>query len=201
MSRIVYGLCDPRTGALRYIGKTTGSLKRRYNHHISNAALAAAKKTHKSRWIMSLKSLGLTPVVVVIRDGISDADLNEAERHHIRQFKSAGCRLTNGTDGGDGASGYKHTRESKDKSSKSQKGRTLSIEHRLKISIAMKSHGKQNPEHVKKRTAWMKGREISREHREKLRKANLGKKIPPSVRDKMADSIRRYWAQKKACEQ
>ena len=55
MDVFIYSLSDPRTGEIRYVGKTVNLKRRLYGH------LYDDEKTHKSAWIKSLKRLGLKP--------------------------------------------------------------------------------------------------------------------------------------------
>lgn len=90
----IYGLCDPVTGELRYIGKTV-NLKARIRDHMNHKL---TEDNYKSRWLRTLPGL---PKVVVLEE--TDADqLNESEQFHIAYFRSIGARLTNLTIGGDG---------------------------------------------------------------------------------------------------
>ena len=103
----IYGLFDPRTDELRYVGKTEVDFRVRLTKHL-NEAKSNRSQDHKNRWIRKLLSLGLSPQIEVFESAPSD--INEAERWHISYWKFLGCRLTNCGQGGDG---QKHTEESK----------------------------------------------------------------------------------------
>lgn len=95
----IYGLFDPRTDELGYIGKTEMSLKIRLRRHLQASRLKFY--THKNEWIKSLKSQGISPEIEALEELPVD-DLNEAEMFWIQYYRSIGCKLRNGTDGGDG---------------------------------------------------------------------------------------------------
>lgn len=97
---VIYGLSDPRTNQLRYVGKTRQTLARRLGRHLSPSYLRAL--THKNRWLRSLLRAGVHPVIEVLEVCASPLLLDEAERFHIAYWRMIGAHLTNGTDGGDG---------------------------------------------------------------------------------------------------
>jgi hypothetical protein len=96
----IYGLVDPRTGRLRYVGQTTRSLDRRLSEHVADRNLKS--KTRKNSWIKALKHLGLIPNIVAM-EYVPVHELDQAERVHISYYRDLiGSRLTNDTDGGTG---------------------------------------------------------------------------------------------------
>lgn len=92
---LIYGLTDPRTGALRYVGRSSSALKRPREAHGRRC----------QNWVNSLKKQGLVPGILVIQefDQTEDVDgcLNAEERRWIAYYRSVGVRLTNLTDGGE----------------------------------------------------------------------------------------------------
>lgn len=103
MDWLIYTLKNPRTLEVRYVGWTSLSADQRLRTHIAESVVS--QKTHKQRWILSLLSIGLTPVIEVIESGTGDG-WSEAERRWIAFFRASGARLVNGTDGGDGVVGW-----------------------------------------------------------------------------------------------
>jgi uncharacterized protein (DUF433 family) len=134
---IIYGLHDPRTGELRYVGKTTQPLQKRIQGH-----LYEAKSTHRhvSHWLMKLAAENLSPTISVIANAFSEEELNQLEIRHIALARNAGLNLTNLTDGGEGASGFIRTPETCAKLSAANKGRRPSSETRAKISLSNKGN-------------------------------------------------------------
>ncbi|ACC71065.1 GIY-YIG nuclease family protein [Paraburkholderia phymatum] len=96
----IYVLRDPRTHAVRYVGKTVQSLARRLNAHVHRSD---AKKTHRDCWIAGLRMAGLIPVIECV--ATAGADWAECEQFWIAHYRAAGCDLTNQTDGGEGTPG------------------------------------------------------------------------------------------------
>ena len=135
---LIYALCDPRTGEVRYVGKTESAFRTRLNHHIFRAR--KGEKHHVYCWIRKLLSEGVRPEMELVEECFSHEDLAETERFYIAYFRSLGFRLTNHTEGGEGCIGYKHTDEARARMSAIQRGRKRALrgpmptEHRLKIS-------------------------------------------------------------------
>lgn len=57
---IVYGLVDPETGDIMYVGRTVDPYKRMGQH------LKARSNSHRDRWIKSLQNRGLEPTMIVL---------------------------------------------------------------------------------------------------------------------------------------
>lgn len=91
----IYGLCDPETQQLRYIGATY-RLQRRYNEH-----LWEKRDNHRVYWIAALKRRGLAPEMFIIEE-VDRENAFGAERFWIAYFKSIGADPVNSTDGGIG---------------------------------------------------------------------------------------------------
>lgn len=166
----IYGLCDPRDGQLRYVGKTRGSIVKRLRKHMLEAR--SKKVGHKNRWISQLVSIGLKPDAFCIEEAIGDG--REEEIHHIAQFKSIGCRLTNMTLGGEGMLGYVASCETRAKISSSKKGKQRSQETKDKIRASLIGHS------------------VSELTRQKIAKANLGKVLSTKTRDRMKVSREKF---------
>lgn len=124
----IYGLVNPETQELRYIGKTTNTLKRYQSH------CRAKGNSYRDKWIRSLKDAGLMPEMVIIET--CGNDWVEAEKFYIAYFKSLGCLLTNLTAGGEGCEGHKHTDETKRIMRLKKLHKPLSQEHRESLSSA-----------------------------------------------------------------
>jgi group I intron endonuclease len=119
----IYGLMDPITNQVRYIGKSVNP-KQRLRRHIANINLY---DSHKDRWLRKLNENGVRPEIIII-DEVSEDDWQFWETHYIAYFKFLGCSLTNGTDGGDqppSTKGRRHTEESRKKMSDTKKGKPI----------------------------------------------------------------------------
>lgn len=99
----VYGLYDPRTQELRYIGITTLRLHRRLTTHVSSAKNPNTSEynNHRSRWIRTLLSDGIAPDIRLIKACATADEMYQTERDLIARGRQTGVRLTNHSDGGD----------------------------------------------------------------------------------------------------
>ena len=77
----IYGLYDPITKELRYIGKTN-NLRSRLWGHLRDAK--GGQRTHKGAWIRKLLREGAEPIISVIRKATKD-DWQEIEKECIAQ--------------------------------------------------------------------------------------------------------------------
>lgn len=94
----IYGLADPETLEIRYIGKTVNSLKNRLKQHIKHAKNTTNSK--KSTWI---ESIGWSPEIVLLEEGLwTHEELNAKEVSWISSLEELRGDLLNLTPGGDG---------------------------------------------------------------------------------------------------
>jgi len=104
----IYGLIDPRTTEIRYVGRTIASLAFRLMHHIAETQrfqTNAWKTSHKHNWIINLARDGLKPEINLLKTVYSATEelteLISEEENTIAEYKKGG-RLTNTMDGGCG---------------------------------------------------------------------------------------------------
>lgn len=90
----IYALTCPRTGEIRYIGRSV-NIAKRYASHRQQVG-ACSLETHYGRWMNSLTK---PPGIVVIESTESTKD---AEIKHIKEHKDAGFNLVNTGSGGEG---------------------------------------------------------------------------------------------------
>lgn len=131
---LIYGLKDPRTGAIRYVGKSKVGMKRPLSHRVRCRDIR--NKTHIANWVRELQALGLDYEIVVLEYLPNDTAFREAEPRWIAKLRAEGCDLTNATIGGEGVIGRRHTEESKKKMSLARKGRPFSEAHKQALSKA-----------------------------------------------------------------
>jgi group I intron endonuclease len=129
----IYGLLDPDTKEVRYIGKTGRELKHRHREHVTDLK----DNSHKVKWIKKLKTSNKLPIIELIEE-CNELNWSEREKYWITQFTN----LTNSTDGGEDG---KHTKETIDKLRLLNKGKNnpcygkvWSEEERKKLSDARK---------------------------------------------------------------
>lgn len=221
---IVYGMADPRTHEIRYVGKTERTLQRRKTQHLYQAR-HNSPQTHKVAWLRTLLESGVEPEMVILERVSTQETLDAAECRWIKELREQGCRLTNATDGGEGVRNpspearAKMSAASKAKPSRPSpmKGRTHTPEARAKISAAHK--GRPSPKRgvplseetrerlsasLKGRTVWNKGKRMSEEQRAKLRaawkrgrEARSGRPCSPETRAKISAAKRAAAAARK----
>lgn len=130
---LVYGLADPDSLDVRYIGKSSSGLRRPLQHGLPSQL---KKTSYKTNWIRSLLTEGKTYRILVLQEVSSAAELADAERHWIREARGLGWRLTNLTDGGEGIAGFRHSETSRLKMSRTHTGRKRTAATRAKIAAA-----------------------------------------------------------------
>lgn len=105
---IIYGLVDPRTDEIRYVGKSTSGMKRPAWHRVPSSL---RKRSYKTHWIKQLHQQGLTYRIQVLQEKSAASELAEAEICWIADLRAKGVALTNLTAGGEGTSGRVPTAE------------------------------------------------------------------------------------------
>jgi len=155
----IYVLRDPETLEIRYVGKTTQTLKYRLMYHIRDSK----KYSHYAAcWIKGLIKKGLKPTICLV-ESCPTIILNSQEMFWIKVCRKY-CKLTNLTDGGDGNSNQFRSAESK-----------LKIGHTIREKV---KSGEIVYDSVRRQriSEALKGKIVSIETREKLRAINIGKK-------------------------
>jgi|JI10StandDraft_1071094.scaffolds.fasta_scaffold397203_2 hypothetical protein len=95
----IYGLINPETSNILYVGKTSLSLKRRLQLHITKAA---QNKTRKDKWILELIKISRTPEIILLEEP-DRLFANKKEKEWILKFGLS--NLVNGNSGGGGNNG------------------------------------------------------------------------------------------------
>ena len=138
-SIVIYGIVDPITNQLRYIGQTSNFVKRRSAHH--RLSMKHTNNTHVYNWLRSLYNNSITPEFIILEE-CKKEELDELEIFYINYFKMIGCNLTNCTVGGASRRGYKQTLATKQNISIKMKGnnwnlgKVIPIEIRNKMSLS-----------------------------------------------------------------
>ena len=97
MIRCIYGLVDPTSNAIRYVGFTSKKLDRRLWEHIHESK--SRNTCHRHRWIRSLIRNGSLPTIRML-ETVTEENRQERERAWIVALSAN--NLTNSTDGGEG---------------------------------------------------------------------------------------------------
>jgi len=92
----IYGLCDPDTGELRYIGKANNA-EARLKSHIRDAR---RRRTPVYIWMNRLTDKGKRPSLRILQTVCAD-EWEQAEREAIATARANGVRLLNLAEGGD----------------------------------------------------------------------------------------------------
>lgn len=87
-TRGIYGLRDPRTGAVRYIGSSE-HIERRYWQHVERVALDQGGGIWKQAWMLELRRAGLKPDLLILQE-ITCGDMREAESAFIADYELVG---------------------------------------------------------------------------------------------------------------
>ena len=115
MSRfLIYGLVDPRTDEVRYIGKSSSGLVRPKRHFFPSVL---KEKNYKANWLRNVIAAGHSAPVVVLEELDMEDALNDAECFWIAQGRGLGWPLTNLTAGGEGTVGVVRSAATRAKSS------------------------------------------------------------------------------------
>jgi hypothetical protein len=98
----IYGLVDPDSRAVRYVGYTRQPLAERLKYHLWDAKRKRAchGKTRKAVWIRSLVRRRRALEAVILQSGVGE--WMAAEQLWIATFRAAGMDLLNMTIGGRG---------------------------------------------------------------------------------------------------
>ncbi len=137
MKYIIYGLVDPFTGQLRYIGKSEEGMKRPLQHSMPSL-LAKNTNPHKCNWVRSvLAKCGIVEILII--QEFQEAEiLDQAEIHWISYFRGLGCNLLNISTGGEaGTKGWKQSPETIAKRVAHFKGVPKTQECKDKISATL----------------------------------------------------------------
>ena len=87
----IYGLVDPRTGQIRYVGQTQNHPEVRLDGHIKKRD----ENREKLRWLDELRLLSLKPTVVVLGYAATLDEALKVEREWIMRGMRAEWPLTN----------------------------------------------------------------------------------------------------------
>ncbi len=165
---VIYALCEPETGEVRYIGKAVDLQRRLWKHY---TPIHLAPETHKNRWLRQVLARGLKPGVLVL-ERVEGRPWQEAEREWIARYREAGAKLTNILDGGDGG----------------RMAAELSAETRAKISTKAKQRKRPPmPQFLREKLLKIHtGAKRTEETRAKQRAVALGRKATPEQRARMS---------------
>ena len=152
MTTYIYGLIDPFTNDVRYIGKSIRPDGRLRDHCNDRSSC------HRTHWIQSVLAKDSRPGLVILEELSDNADWQAVERKWIAYAREAHWPLTNSTDGGDGVLNL--CADAKAKMAKTWIGRKHRPESLIKIGRASKGRKKSEASKQVMREK-MKGRKIT----------------------------------------
>lgn len=180
----IYALLDPRTGKLRYIGKTINP-RARLNQHCSPVH-CRNHKAHSTHWCLGLLQQGLRPVYRTLEICPAGTPWWLREQWWIATCKRLGCPLLNRSVGGEaGGLGVHRSDEFRQRVSRALKGRPKTAATRRLMAIAATGRVLDAPARAKIADQ-ARGRHPSAETRKKLRHARLGQTLSPAARAKVS---------------
>ena len=171
----------------RYVGGTIQGLELRLKQHIWSSVGKTATNYPVNKWVQSLVSEGITPIIMLIC--VCDTeDYTDDETAWIWFLWNCGCDLLNVLDGGQlGAPNRVVSQLTRDRLSKAGKGHEVSEITRKRIS--MLNTGKQiSEEHKKALSLANKDKHLSEAQKQHLREMNLGKKFTQEHKDNISKS-------------
>lgn len=167
----IYGLVDPISNQLHYVGQTTQGLLRMRDHCRVRKNKITNCYDRKTCWVKSLKTKGLIFEIVILQYCKDQKELDESEQFYIEYFRYIGTNLYNSLNGG----------LYKDKADRDL------ISKRTKEAM-------KNPSVIKKmrdkrigQPSYMKGRHFDEAFRQKIHLSNLKRSI------KIIDSDGNYY--------
>lgn len=189
---LIYGLVDPTSDELRYIGQTSRPTQR-LGQHLRTARQRS--NLHVAAWIRGLLDREARPEIVPI-EKCDRADADDSEQFWIEYFRSLGCRLTNRSIGGKAPRGWHHSEEQKAKWRRERRGenaprygKPASAEQRNNQSLGQK---RRYETEVHPRL----GKKHSEETRKLISENRSGvvPKMSEQGRKNHADALKRRWA-------
>ncbi len=149
----IYGLEDPITNEIKYIGQSINP-KERYIHHLS---FINNPNLHFVRWLNKLKNIDKVPILKIIDKTTDKTICNELEKYYISKYPN----LVNIHEGGTGGAQPYEIRQKVSEALKGsnhfQYGIPRSLETKQRISNTLKGHA-----------SWNKGKHHSLETRQKM---------------------------------
>lgn len=174
---IVYGLVDPNTNAIRYIGKSIQGINRAFEHCRKSSVKEG--NTPKNNWIKKLLANNQMYSVVILfsvsKEDYTKESLNILLYNKEKDLINTFDNLLNLTDGGPGAIGRVLSEESRKKMSDSAKKQNH--DHLRKISQSQKLSPEMQEVRKKERAEKMKLRDRKIPGSKFKELVNKGKKI------------------------
>lgn len=187
---LVYGLVDPRTDTIHYVGQSMNGVVRARRHG-RPGALEKDTNLHKIRWIRQVRASGNDYSVVILEIVLEVAHLDEAEIRWIAYGREHGWPLTNLCDGGGGTKNpNQETRAKIGVASRTRKHPPWSTERHVAFELN-KSAWLETQKQQNRNRPWTTARRDRFEHGEERRKSEGRKHHEPST------ETRARWSQQR----
>ncbi len=224
----IYGLVCPFSGDIRYIGKTSQTLRRRLTNHLAEARNKS--NCHRQRWLRLCLEAKKIPQIFLLEEVEYGASWQEREIAWIAKAREIGLDLTNQTSGGEGvhldcpeaiarhkknlAAAMAKVRERPSyREAKKAAQKRAWVDYRDSMLSAITSPAAKRKQSKSKKAAWAKpdvrARMMNRwtpEARAKQSAAIRGRHqkiqdaMTPEVRAKQAETLKATWARRKAAK-
>lgn len=174
----VYAHYKKDTNEIFYIGKGKYAKNSKFKR-------ANERHGHNKLWERIADKYGYA--VKILEQDITEKEAFNTEINLIKKYgridKKTGI-LSNCTNGGDGSTGAIYSKERIEKTAAANRGRKITAEHKLRISIANKGKPVSSETRLKLSIA-LTGKIVSAETRLKLSELNKGKKLSVETIEKM----------------
>jgi len=180
---VIYGLTDPRSTCVRYIGQTRDPFER-YAGHCRHQPYS---RDPRVRWIRELRQNGLKPGLIEL-EVVPESDAAAVEHFWISSLRSAGASLFNISDGQDTV----WTPASRAKLSARKVGQVVSNETREKLR-KLATGKRQSSETVDKRRKKLVGRRFNPETIERMTSSAKKRVIADATREALSRAARAQW--------
>lgn len=173
----IYALLDPRTNAIRYVGKADDP-HRRWRRHCTETG-----RTHRHWWIAQLCATGHKPTLRILEE-VPCSEWIQREVWWIAHLRQNGCDLTNHCAGGNGAPGISPSSATREKiragvvRAWQENPRTMSAEHKAAF-VSSRAGAIVSEETRAKIRARITGYVRSTETRQRISEAKRGKPHTP----------------------
>lgn len=143
MHGIIYGLYDPESDELRYVGQTINPPSQRLAAHLAPSSLRNSH-TYLANWLRCVLQRGLKPEMRVLDFAKDQHELDALEIAYIAWGRVVGVRLVNTASGGGGLFGFSPSAETKEKIAAKQRG-VPRAKHTIEWKIAQSQRMKNRP--------------------------------------------------------
>ena len=190
---LVYGLIDPRTCELRYVGKSSSGRSRPTQH---GSEWARKRQTPLGVWLREVyEAAGRAPAILILKECETNEEALEVEIESIKFFRDLDVALVNVTAGGQGSLGRPVTQKTRDAVARTSRNRVFTPEMhaRLKESHKHLRPPPMTPEGKLNMIAKLTGRKNSPELVAKKAAASKAMWARPGYRERMsAERKRKY---------